>query len=152
MSLDHIFKNMLVVNRVKDKAPKPTLIDNIGQAMGAQKQRTLGRQEISTRHYNYELLMQDLGVKTYARKVQERREQEEKQATGSHERLASDQDSALMHVESDVNSILEDQTPNERQANKKKGHKIAYEFTQSEIVSLIQVWHVFNCFRSEILT
>jgi hypothetical protein len=28
------------------------------------------------RHYNYELLMQNLGVKTYARKVQERREQE----------------------------------------------------------------------------
>ena len=60
---------MITVNRVKDQTP--SLIDNIGQAIG---QRPIGRDEISTRHYNYELLMQNLGVKTYARKVQERRE------------------------------------------------------------------------------
>jgi hypothetical protein len=71
--------------------------------------------------------MQNLGVKTYARKVQERREQEAQMGECDDRSASNGQKS--FHNQSDDDNILDEENTPSAKKSKKKPQRIAYETT-----------------------
>ena len=121
------------------------MLDKIGKCIGVHESfPPQNRQEISTKHTNYELLMDHIGIKTYERKKLERKQEES--AAAAIDRTHS--------AETIFNGDAEDLSSNEMEERaadqnkggpgKKKGHRIAYEqFSTTDLVSILIILQFF---------